>query len=152
MRLNARTGRDGLPGHDIDFRYAPQDLASVLESHRYLDEQLRASGRGRLVYLDAEEDRAAAVLAQATDGFHHIGTTRMSADPADGVVDSQCRVHGLDNLYIASSSVFVTAGEANPTFLAVCLAVRLARHLAKTLSEPVPGTGDRAGLRPVGTA
>ena len=152
VRLNAMTGRDGLPGLDIDFRYTPQDLASVLESHRYLDEQLRASGRGRLVYLDAEEDRAAAVLAQATDGFHHIGTTRMSADPADGVVDSQCRVHGLDNLYIASSSVFVTAGEANPTFLAVCLAVRLARHLAKTLSEPVPGTGDRAGLRPVGTA
>lgn len=136
VRLNATTGADGQPGLDIDFRYAAQDLDSVLASHQYLDERLRACGRGRLVYLDAPDERAPSVLAQATDGFHHIGTTRMSADPGDGVVDRDCRVHGMDDLFIASSSVFRTAGEANPTFLAVCLAVRLARHLAEALSVP----------------
>ena len=136
IRLNGTTGPDGQPGLDIDFRYAVQDLDSVLASHQYLDEQLRASGRGRVVYLDAEDQRVASVLAQATDGFHHIGTTRMSADPGDGVVDSDCKVHGMDDLFIASSSVFRTAGEANPTFLAVCLAVRLARHLSEALSAP----------------
>jgi glycine/D-amino acid oxidase-like deaminating enzyme len=139
--LNAATSADGQPGLDIDFRYSQQDLDSVLASHRFLDEQLRESGRGWLLYLDAEDDRAAAVRAAATDGFHHIGTTRMSADASDGVVDRDCRVHGVDNLYIASSSVFRTSGEANPTFLAVCLAVRLARHLAETL----PSDAHRSG-------
>lgn len=146
VRLNSTIGADGQPGLDIDFRYSQQDLDSVIAWHRYLDEQLRASGRGSLVYLDPEDRWEAAVLEQATDGFHHIGTTRMSADPGDGVVDRDCRVHGLDNLFIASSSVFRTAGEANPTFLAVCLAVRLARHLA---AQTAPRTGHSAdsGLR-----
>lgn len=137
VRLNATTGADGQPGLDIDFRYAQQDLDSVLAWHRHLDERLRASGRGRVVYLDADDQREAAVREQATDGFHHIGTTRMSTGPGDGVVDRNCRVHGVDNLYIASSSVFRTAGEANPTFLAVCLAVRLAHHLAEPPVTPV---------------
>ncbi|MCU1424384.1 MAG: oxidoreductase [Microbacteriaceae bacterium] len=134
VTLNATTGVTGQPGLDIDFRYTQQDHDSVLATHEYLDQQLRESGRGRLVYLDAEDERLAAVLAQATDGFHQIGTTRMSADEGDGVVDRDCRVHGVDNLFIASTSVFRTAGEANPTFLAVCLAVRLARHLAEAQS------------------
>src|SRR5262249_2503943 len=46
---------------------------------------------------------------------HHIGTTRMSNDPRSGVVDGTCRVHGIDNLYIAGSSVFPGCGFANPT-------------------------------------
>ena len=145
VTLNATTSADGQPGLDIDFRYTQQDLDSVLASHRFLDERLQASGRGRLVYLDAESDRAAGVRASATDGFHHIGTTRMSADASDGVVDHDCRVHGVDNLYIASSSVFRTSGEANPTFLAVCLAVRLARHIAETLASDAPRPGSGRG-------
>jgi choline dehydrogenase-like flavoprotein len=133
VTLDATVGADGQPGLDIDFRYSQQDIDSVVASHALLDRQLRESGRGRLVYLDDDErQRAASVRTQATDGFHHIGTTRMSAEPGDGVVDRDCRVHGVDNLYIASSSVFRTAGEANPTFLAVCLAVRLAGLLAET--------------------
>jgi choline dehydrogenase-like flavoprotein len=130
VTLNGQTGPDGLPCLDIDFRYTQQDVDSVLRAHQYLDEQLRSAGHGRIEYLDPEPQRAAAVMAQATDGFHQIGTTRMSDDPTAGVVDRDCRVHGVGNLFIASSSNFPTAGEANPTFLAVCLALRLAHHLA----------------------
>ena len=65
----------------------------------------------------------------STWGFHHMGTTRMSTDPADGVVDPDCRVHGTDNLYVAGSSVFPTGSCANPTFMIVALARRLADHL-----------------------
>ena len=57
-----------------------------------------------------------------------MGTTIMSTDPALGVVDGDCRVHGLDNLFVAGSSVFPTSGYANPT----ALAVRLGRHIAAT--------------------
>ena len=65
-----------------------------------------------------------------TDASHHMGTTRMSAAPADGVVDADCRVHGVRNLYVAGSSVFPSAGFANPTLSIVALSLRLARHLA----------------------
>ena len=63
-------------------------------------------------------------------GPHHMGTTRMSADPSTGVVDSDCRVHSVENLYVAGSSVFATGGHANPTMTLVALALRLADHLA----------------------
>lgn len=61
---------------------------------------------------------------------HHMGTTRMSADPRFGVVDPQQKVHGIDNLYIAGSSVFPTGGAINPTFTLVALSLRLAEHLS----------------------
>jgi choline dehydrogenase-like flavoprotein len=64
-------------------------------------------------------------------GYHHLGTTRMSAHPKDGVVDTDCRVHGYDNLYVAGSSVFTTGGWANPNLTILALALRLAEHLAK---------------------
>ena len=60
-------------------------------------------------------------------------TTRMAADPRHGVVDRDCRVHDLDNLYIGGSSVFATAGYANPTYTIVQLALRLGDHLAGRL-------------------
>jgi choline dehydrogenase-like flavoprotein len=54
----------------------------------------------------------------------------MSGDPRHGVVDTNCRVHGVDNLFVASSSVFPTSGQANPTLSIIALSIRLARHLA----------------------
>jgi choline dehydrogenase-like flavoprotein len=61
---------------------------------------------------------------------HHMGTTRMHGDARRGVVDTDGRVHGLSNLYVAGSSVFSTPGFSNPTLTIVALALRLADHLA----------------------
>ena len=60
-------------------------------------------------------------------------TTRMSPDPRTGVVDRDCRVHGIANLYLAGSSVFATPGWANPTYTIVQMALRLGDHLAGEL-------------------
>jgi len=65
--------------------------------------------------------------------WHHAGTTRMTSDPKRGVVDANTRVHGVDNLFIASSSVFPTSGATAPTKSIVCLALRLADHLKSIL-------------------
>jgi choline dehydrogenase-like flavoprotein len=65
-------------------------------------------------------------------GWHHMGTTRMSADPKQGVVDANCRVHGIGNLYIGGASVYATAGSVNPTLTLVALSLRLADHLKAT--------------------
>jgi choline dehydrogenase-like flavoprotein len=62
-------------------------------------------------------------------GNHHMGTTRMSADPMQGVVDADGRVHGIGNLFVAGSSVFPSCGPVNPTFTIVALAIRLADHI-----------------------
>jgi choline dehydrogenase-like flavoprotein len=62
-------------------------------------------------------------------GNHHMGTTRMAADAKHGVVDANCRVHGIDNLYVAGSSVFPTGGPVNPTLSSVALTLRLADHI-----------------------
>ena len=67
--------------------------------------------------------------------FHHLGATRMHADPSKGVVDADCRVHGIRNLYVAGSSVFPTYGCSNPTLTVVALALRLADHLRKELAH-----------------
>ena len=66
---------------------------------------------------------------------HHIGTTRMSDDPTQGVVDANLKVHSLDNLYVAGSSVFPSAGISNPTFTIVTLSIRLADYLKKALGR-----------------
>jgi len=62
-------------------------------------------------------------------GNHHMGTTRMADDPKQGVVDGNCRVHGIGNLLIAGSSVFPSCGAVNPTFTIVALALRMADHI-----------------------
>jgi choline dehydrogenase-like flavoprotein len=62
--------------------------------------------------------------------WHHMGTTRMHADPRHGVVDRNCRAHTVSNLFIAGSSVFPTGGAAPPTLTIVALAIRLAEHVA----------------------
>jgi choline dehydrogenase-like flavoprotein len=81
------------------------------------------------------------------DVAHPTGTTRMSDDPATGVVDKNGQVHGISGLYIAGSSTFPTAGHCNPTQMIVALAARLADHI-KTTSRPekisVPRLSEKA--------
>jgi len=60
------------------------------------------------------KERLDHVLAQARDGYHQIGTTRMAENEKLGIVDSRCRVHGLKNLYVAGSAVFPTSGRQIP--------------------------------------
>ena len=74
--------------------------------------------------------RDGAMIPQTVqDVAHPTGTTRMADDPAQGVVDAQCQVHGVDGLFIGGSSVFPTAGHSNPTQLIVAFALRLADTL-----------------------
>ena len=87
-------------------------------------------------WLLAEHPVLPGIAEDEVGGFHHMCTTRMSADPADGVVDADCRVHGLANLYIGGSSVFATTGHPNPTYTIVQLALRLGDHSAAWCRGP----------------
>jgi len=73
--------------------------------------------------------------SQFIDCAHTSGTTRMSDDPKFGVVDANCRVHGVAGLYIAGASVFPTSGHANPTLMILALAIRLADQIKLDLGK-----------------
>lgn len=121
---------------DIDLRYSDADVDTVLRAHEYWDDYLKRHGCGSLEYM--VDDRRASILAQIEDGYHQLGTTRMSDDPVKGVVDGNCRVHGFSDLYVASSSVFVTSGQANSTFTIIAFALRLADHLRQLQAVTAP--------------
>ncbi|MCB1723941.1 MAG: GMC family oxidoreductase [Gammaproteobacteria bacterium] len=126
VMLTDERDRLGLRRIRLDWRLTHQDRHSVVTHMRMLAAEIGALGAGRmLVYAEHPDDWPAIV----SGGAHHMGTTRMHDDPRQGVVDRNAKVHGVDNLYIAGSSVFPTSGAANPTLTIVALTLRLADHL-----------------------
>jgi len=126
-RVTLAAERDalGLPRPRLDWRVGRQDTESIERWLEYLQAAVSARGIGRIVPPTADWQ------SHVIGGPHHMGTTRMSSRPQHGVVDADARVHSVDNLYVAGSSVFTTGGFANPTFTLVALALRLADHVAR---------------------
>jgi choline dehydrogenase-like flavoprotein len=129
VTLGSRRDRFGLPVARLAWRPTSSDRASIRASQETLDAALRAGGLGRLAFMLGDEDPP----TMFEGNFHHLGATRMHPNPNEGVVDADCRVHRIRNLYIAGSSVFPTYGCSNPTLTVVALALRLANHLKQEL-------------------
>jgi choline dehydrogenase-like flavoprotein len=104
----------------------------------YLDMLIPGAKQARLDRARWEED----VLGT----WHHIGTTRMSDQSSSGVVDTDLKVHEMDNLYVVGSSVFPTGGAAAPTLTIVALSLRLADHLSRTSCNPTLTFPKDAGI------
>jgi choline dehydrogenase-like flavoprotein len=121
----------GIPEIRIDWRYSAVDMHTVLAGVRLIGDAIRRSGVGEFRF-DPDEV-VAGVLRHGAYGGHHIGTTRMSESAATGVVDGDCRVHGIQNLFVAGSAVFPSSSQAPPTLTIVAMALRLADHLATRL-------------------
>ncbi|MBD2119882.1 GMC oxidoreductase [Trichocoleus sp. FACHB-262] len=109
------------------------DVYSVKRTYEILDAELRRSGIGR---LESDWQFEGKDLTD-TSAHHHIGTTRMHNDPKQGVVDENCQVHGISNLFVAGSSVFPTGGYVNPTLTIIALALRLADHVKQQMAARV---------------
>jgi hypothetical protein len=140
----------GVPRMQTRLCFQDDDIRAAISAHEHFDSYLRQHGLGHLEYL--YEDREAGFREQLLDGYHQAGTTRMSARPEDGVLDPQLAVHGFNDLFVASSSAFVTSGHANSTFMIVVFALRLADHLRRTLrhglTTATPGSnGAAVGIR-----
>jgi choline dehydrogenase-like flavoprotein len=118
----------GVPKPRLDWRLTRADKEATRTTIRLLGEDMARAGIARMRIDDwlLEDDSHWENLGIR---YHQMGTTRMSDDPKTGVVDRDCRVHGIENLYIAGSSVFTTSGYANPTLTIVALALRLCDHL-----------------------
>lgn len=127
VTLAPTSDRLGVPCVRVDWRVSESDRRGLERLRRAVAEAIARKGLGALIEDPGVDD--AGWPSSMEGGKHHIGTTRMHVDPKRGVVDPDCRVHGVTNLYIAGSSVFPTSGYANPTFTIVALALRLADHL-----------------------
>lgn len=129
----------GMPRVKLDWRLGDLDVRSVDGLVGTLGQELERLGLGRVEPADWLSDPAGGwrtdplISAHAIGGYHHMGTTRMAADPRHGVTDARARVHGMPNLYVAGSSLFPTGGWANPTLTIVALALRAADDIDSSL-------------------
>jgi choline dehydrogenase-like flavoprotein len=123
VRLSPQRDRFGQPAVELAFRLTDEDRERYARALRIvaaevgLDANRLHLDNGRLDFI-----------------WHHMGTTRMHSDPKQGVVDKDCRVHAVANLFIAGSSVFPTGGATTPTLTIVALSLRLADHLLRQLA------------------
>ena len=135
VALNHERDALGLNRAQLNWRCTSFDKHSLRRALELLDQQIARSDIGRLRIHDwiSNDD----LIHPGVVSDHHIGTTRMSADPKFGVVDEQCRVHGISNLFVSGSSVFTTGGVVNPTLTIVALAIRLADHIKALMAKRV---------------
>jgi choline dehydrogenase-like flavoprotein len=135
----------GMPRLHVDWRYTPGDVDTVSRSVALLAADFREQ---RIGTFDYDPDSVEAEMTRyGAFGGHHIGTARMGRDPRSSVVNSDCRLHDVANLFIASSATFPTSSQANPTLTVVAFALRLSAHL-KTLSTRRHTSAARAPVTP----
>jgi choline dehydrogenase-like flavoprotein len=127
-RVKLTNARDklGMPRLALDMRLADSDFMHYHDTIRELGRQLLAAKSGMLRINRTTREEWMSVMDW---GNHHMGTTRMHADPKKGVVDANSQVHGIPNLFIAGSSIFPTYSASNPTMNSIALTLRLADHL-----------------------
>lgn len=113
---------------EVDWCFTDQDRRSMAKTLQLLTQRFAEIGLGTFDFGD-DPPR----LETMTDAAHQMGTTRMASRPEEGVVDTNCRVFGTDNLYVASSAVFPTGPSYSPTFTILALARRLGQHLLDTI-------------------
>jgi choline dehydrogenase-like flavoprotein len=133
-RVTLSNERDalGMPRVRLDWRLTELDRRSFRAFYDVLGREIGRAGVGRLQMRDwVLQEPTASWPASLGGGWHHMGTTRMSRDPKQGVVDVNCRVHGVANLYVAGAAVYPTAGCVNPSLTLVAMTLRLSDHLKR---------------------
>jgi len=118
---------------EIFYKLSDADVDSVIRLHDELDRYLRTLNCGELLYWYPKAELAEVIRSISRDGIHQSGTTRIAENAASGVVDRNLKVFGTKNLFVCSSSVFPTSGQANPTYFLGACSVRLAHYLSKDI-------------------
>jgi glucose dehydrogenase len=107
----------GDPAPHVRLAFTDVDRRTQAQSRQIVERLLKESGLQRI---------DSSWLAFAS---HHMGTCRMADDPDKGVVDRNCKVHGISNLHVVGASVFPTSGALQPTLTVAALSLRFAQHL-----------------------
>lgn len=134
VMLSQECDRIGCRKVKVDFRMRDIDIQSLRRTQEILKEDFANSGLGEFAL---ENEEMPYLINASTGSSHHIGATRMHSDPKQGVVDANCQVHGISNLFIAGSSVFPTGSYVNPTLTAIALAIRLSDRVKSVMSSAI---------------
>jgi choline dehydrogenase-like flavoprotein len=134
VKLSDEKDELGLNKIKLNWSLTEQETRTIRIASEMLGREIGRLGLGRLQLADWVTNNDETWPDSLVGGHHHMGTTRMSESPEKGVVDSDCKIHGVENLYVAGSSVYPTSGTANPTLTLVALALRISDHLKKQLS------------------
>lgn len=129
VTLSDETDALGMPRVVLDWQLTELDKRSMRVFYEVLGREMGRSGLGRIRLLEWLRADNTSWPDFVSGGWHHMGTARMHEDPKQGVVDPNCKVHGLGNLYVAGSAVYPTAGAANPTLTLIALTLRLSDYL-----------------------
>ena len=127
----------GVPRTKLNWVLNPLEKRSIRTIYHLIGQQMGMTGIGRvklMEYLQDENDDTT-WPASTGGGWHHMGTTRMNNDPKQGVVDQNCKVHGISNLFIVGSSCYTTSGSVNPTLTLIALSIRLSDHVKERLQS-----------------
>ncbi|MBT2785111.1 MULTISPECIES: GMC family oxidoreductase [unclassified Halomonas] len=136
IELSDELDKLGVPRSRLVWRQSELDRRTIRESMLLLGEYLRDNEVGRLQLADWLADTPVQLPTDGElAGRHHMGGTRMSLNAEEGIVNADCRLFAQDNFYVAGSSVFASAGHANPTLTLVQLALRLCDHLEDRLTQ-----------------
>ncbi|WP_420600853.1 FAD-dependent oxidoreductase [Flagellimonas sp.] len=126
----------GVPKPHLHWQLTSLDKYSIRKTIEVVGQQMGAAGLGRVRLNEFLRDDSDTSFPEIVNGgFHHMGTTRMHENPQKGVVDSNCKVHGISNLFVAGSSCFPTSGAVNPTLTLIALTHRLSDHLKQRLGS-----------------
>jgi choline dehydrogenase-like flavoprotein len=136
VMLDKETDSLGMPRAMLNWELTPLEKRSMRKIYEIIGQEFGRASKGRVRLHDYLRDEKDMSWPSSTGGgWHHMGTTRMSEDPKMGVVDPQCKVHGISNLFIAGSSCFVTAGAPNPTLTLIALTLRMSDYVKSRMSS-----------------
>lgn len=136
VRLSSKLDKQGVPIAELHWQISPDDIAAFRKTALFFGSILSQFGNARIKVRD-EFNSGNWQDGYIGVGAHHMGTTRMAHRPQEGVIDSNCKVFGLDNLFIAGSSIFARSDYVNPTLNLVAFAARLASHLMSASPRPI---------------
>lgn len=137
-RVTLDTEKDalGMPRARLHWELTGFEKRSIRKLHELIGQEVGRSANGRVQLLSYLHDTADESWPDFTSGgWHHMGTTRMSTDPKKGVVDANCKVHGISNLFMAGASCYATAAAPNPTLTLIALTLRLSDHIKARIKK-----------------
>jgi choline dehydrogenase-like flavoprotein len=126
----------GVPRAVVKIAFTAIDKKTIVEAHKIFAERFTQCRLGKIdLNMEDLERFIDKSFANVNSAAHHLGTTRMSVDPKNGVVDENCKVHGMDNLFIMGGSIFPTGGHCNPTLTILALTIRLAEFFKSSIQH-----------------
>lgn len=130
VTLTAEKDALGVPLPNLNWELTSLDKKSIRRLNQLFAQQVGLSGIGRVQIRDWLRDENDDSFPEHTNGgWHHMGATRMNENPKMGVVDRNCKVHGIANLFVAGAACYPTSGAPNPTLTLTALTLRLSDHI-----------------------